>query len=47
MMKDKSGAYRVRYHFVIYTFSLAETDLISLARRSLVRRRLLGRLPRP
>jgi hypothetical protein len=31
---------------IIYGFSLAETALISLARRSLARRRLLGRLPR-
>ena len=39
------GAYTVRYHFVICGFSLAETELISLACRSLVRRRLLGRAP--
>jgi hypothetical protein len=37
------GAYGVRYLFVIYGFSSADLDLISLARRSLVRRQLLGR----
>ena len=38
MIKSRSenrGAYRVRYLFVICGFSLAETNLISLARRSL------------
>jgi hypothetical protein len=38
MMKNKSGAYTVRYLFVIYGFSIAETE-------NLGTRFLLGRAP--
>jgi hypothetical protein len=38
--KESSGAYGVRYHFVIYGFSVAETE-------NLTRRFLLGRAPEP
>jgi hypothetical protein len=38
MSSKKSGAYGVRYHFVIYAFCLAETE--NPASRSLLRRAL-------
>ena len=43
MYYKNPGAYGVPYLFVICGFSLPETQTVSLARRSLVRRRLLGR----